>query len=292
MSVNEIQKLLRQDIMTSDQNPVCDIELAKRMERAEGIANAEFVDAHRQAFPESGACWIEIAGTYAMFDGIDSPCTQTFGLGLTQPLQTNDIESLEAFFYARGATVYHEICPMVDESVISLLNRRGYRPLEFSNVLYRSIVGDLDLLPWEDGSILARPLESDEHLLWAEVAAKGWSDVAPDLFEYLQKLAQINPHRANGRCCVAELNGLPIAAGFLNMGNGVALLAGASTIPRFRGQGAQRALLQHRLEFAREQGCDLAVMVAHPGSASQRNAERQGFKVAYTRIKFQLNNVA
>jgi hypothetical protein len=28
-------------------------------------------------------------------------------------------------------------------------------------------------------------------------------------------------------------------------------------------------------------------MVATPGSASQRNAERNGFRVAYTRIKWQ-----
>jgi hypothetical protein len=30
------------------------------------------------------------------------------------------------------------------------------------------------------------------------------------------------------------------------------------------------------------------MMGAAPGSASQRNAERQGFRIAYTRIKWQL----
>jgi hypothetical protein len=30
------------------------------------------------------------------------------------------------------------------------------------------------------------------------------------------------------------------------------------------------------------------MMVALPGSASQRNAERQGFRIAYTRTKWQL----
>ena len=37
-----------------------------------------------------------------------------------------------------------------------------------------------------------------------------------------------------------------------------------------------------------EQGCDLAMMGAAPGSASQRNAERHGFRIAYTRIKWRL----
>ena len=68
----------------------------------------------------------------------------------------------------------------------------------------------------------------------------------------------------------------------------VALLAGASTVPEGRRQGAQLALLDARLQTAVDAGCDLAMMVAAPGSASQRNAERQGFRIAYTRTKWQL----
>jgi hypothetical protein len=45
---------------------------------------------------------------------------------------------------------------------------------------------------------------------------------------------------------------------------------------------------RRRLRFAADQGCDLALMGALPGSASQRNAERQGFRIAYTRLKWQL----
>jgi hypothetical protein len=41
-----------------------------------------------------------------------------------------------------------------------------------------------------------------------------------------------------------------------------------------------------RLRHAAEHGCDLATMGAAPGSASQRNAERQKFRIAYTRIKW------
>jgi predicted acetyltransferase len=67
---------------------------------------------------------------------------------------------------------------------------------------------------------------------------------------------------------------------------GVALLAGASTVPSARRQGAQSALLHARLRHASTQGCDIAMMGAAPGSDSQRNAERQGFRVAYTRIKW------
>jgi N-acetylglutamate synthase-like GNAT family acetyltransferase len=88
-------------------------------------------------------------------------------------------------------------------------------------------------------------------------------------------------------CFVAERDGEVIAAGALNVANGIALLAGAATIPSARKQGAQRALLHARLRFAVERGVDLAMVVTQPGSASQRNAERQGFRPVYTRAKWQ-----
>ena len=70
----------------------------------------------------------------------------------------------------------------------------------------------------------------------------------------------------------------------------VAILAGASTIPEGRRQGAQLALLDARLNYAAEHGCKIAIMGASPGSQSQRNAEKNGFHIAYTRTKWQLKN--
>jgi len=87
---------------------------------------------------------------------------------------------------------------------------------------------------------------------------------------------------------IAELEGKSIATGALSIAGDVALLAGASTIPSARRQGAQLALLEERLRYAATQGCTVAMMAANPGSGSQRNAERNGFRIAYTRTKWQL----
>ncbi|MCA1573915.1 MAG: GNAT family N-acetyltransferase, partial [Acidobacteria bacterium] len=59
-----------------------------------------------------------------------------------------------------------------------------------------------------------------------------------------------------------------------------------------RKQGAQLALLEGRLRYAAQQGCDIAMMGALPGSGSQRNAERNGFRIAYTRVKWHLPDAA
>ena len=63
---------------------------------------------------------------------------------------------------------------------------------------------------------------------------------------------------------------------------------GATTLPEARNRGAQNALLAARLRFAQESGCTLAMMCALPGSQSQKNAQKNGFNIAYTRIKWQL----
>ena len=77
------------------------------------------------------------------------------------------------------------------------------------------------------------------------------------------------------------------AAGF-GIYDNVCILAGAATIPEARNQGVQNALLDARLRLARESGCSLAMICALPGSQSQKNAQKNGFNIAYTRTKWQL----
>lgn len=153
--------------------------------------------------------------------------------------------------------------------------------------MYRPIHRGVDSSRLRNEKIRVRVIAENEGNLWAQTNVKGWSHL-PELAGYLQELGPISTQREDGVSFLAELEGQPIAAAGLSLGGGVALLAGACTIPEARKQGAQLALLDYRLRYAAEQGCDLAMMCAQPGSASQRNAERHGFRIAYTRIKWQL----
>ena len=90
-----------------------DLALSRRLERAEGHACVQFAEARRRLFPDSGAEWIECAGAYAVFDRIDSPVTQTFGLGIFQELTAASLDVIERFFHNRGAQVLHEVSPLV-----------------------------------------------------------------------------------------------------------------------------------------------------------------------------------
>lgn len=264
-----------------------DLALARRLEKCEARSNMEFVEARAQAFPNSGAQWIEVAGAYAMYDGVMSPLTQTFGLGVFEEVTDEDLDLIEEFFHERGTQVFHEVSPLADRALLALLNDRGYQPVEFTSVMFRPIRPGVHFTERHNESIRVRVVRADEHELWARTAARGWSEFA-ELGDFMLELGQISAKRSNALSFLAEVDGEPIATGALSICEGVALLAGASTIPEGRKQGAQLALLDNRLRFAAEQGCDLAMMCALPGSASQRNAERQGFRIAYTRVKWRL----
>lgn len=60
---------------------------------------------------------------------------------------------------------------------------------------------------------------------------------------------------------------------------------GHTPVPELRRRGLETALLHERMRHAFEHGCDLAMMAAQPGSDAQRNAERKGLRIAYTRTK-------
>jgi hypothetical protein len=100
---------------------LADRSLSCRLERAEGLANAAFVEARARLMPELGARWISIAGAWAMFDGADSPLSQTFGLGLFQVPTGAELTTIGDFFKERGARVFHEVSPLADKTLLALL---------------------------------------------------------------------------------------------------------------------------------------------------------------------------
>ena len=266
-----------------------DRNLSQKLERTEARASAAYIEARAAVSPESGAEWIEVAGAYAMFDGIESPLSQTFGLGVFDRITEKELDALEAFFKKHDAPVFHEVSPMADASLLALLGERGYRPVELTSVMFQTLEAqgnpNLPLEREVKTRIIERGGEED---VWARTAADGWATEAEGLAEFMFNFGRVSARARGGYPFLAELAGEPISAGMLFIFDDVALLGGASTIPEGRRRGGQSALLDARLRFARESGCRLAMMCALPGSQSQRNAEKNGFRIAYTRTKWQL----
>lgn len=262
-----------------------DRSLAMRLEGAEAYACAQFAEARKRLFPGSTSEWMKCAGATVVFDGIGAPTTQTFGLGLFEELTSASLDEIERFFLDRGAEVMHEVCPHAGTATLDLLCARGYRPFEISNVMYRAVERSADSLP---ADVRVRVVGPEEAEVWSSISTRGWSHEHPELKEFVKQMGAIVLARQQSPCFLAELDGIPGAAGALIVHEGVALFGGAATVPELRQRGLQAALLQERMHYAADHGCDLAMMVAEAGSNSQRNAERKGFHVAYTRLKWKL----
>lgn len=267
-----------------------DRNLSQKIERAEARSTAAFVEARAKISPAYGAEWTEIGGAYAMFDGIESPSTQTFGLGIFEEATDDILDRIEAFFKKHDAPVFHEVSPLADASIITLLNERGYQPIELTSVMFQPIEKEINLSLTINPAVKTRIIEKGEEKLWARTSASGWATEMEGLADFLFEFGQIGASCAGGFPFLAELDGKPISTGMLFIHDDVALLAGTSTVPEGRRQGAQSALLDARLKFAVEHGCTMAIMGASPGSQSQRNAEKNNFRIAYTRTKWQLKN--
>ena len=265
--------------------PFSDLLLSRRLERAEGHACAQHAEARRRVNPDSRAEWIECAGAYAVFDGLDSPVTQSFGLGVFEQLNPTALDELERFFLDREAPVLHEVSPLAGVAALDMLCARNYRPVEISNVLYRPV----EQAPAESrANISVRIIDPQEAPLWTQINARGWAYEHPELLDFLLQLGGIITARRDTLLFLAELDGKPGAAATLCLHQGVALFGGSATIPELRRCGLQTALLDERLRYAFDNGCDLAMIVTEPGGKSQRNAERNRFQIAYTRTKWRL----
>jgi len=218
-----------------------------------------------------------------VFNGADSPVTQTFGLGLFGELTVGILDEIERFFFERGAPVVHEVSPLAGVAALDLLCERGYRPVEISSVMYRPVTAPVTVIR---PGIRARVASEEDLANWAGVMSRGWLNEYPEQAEFIRENGAISADWRGNVPFLAELEGQPGAAGALYVHEGVALFGGATTAPEVRRQGLQAALIEARMRYAFDRGCELLMMVAEAGSQSQRNAERNGFRIAYTRVKW------
>lgn len=257
-----------------------DLDLAKRLERTEGTICTSFAEP-RNRVANVGAAHADFGGTFAIFDGVDSSLTQTFALGLFSPAGDAELAAIEAWFAERGTDTSHEVSPFAGVATLQALVARGYQPIELSSVLVQPITERA--MP---AGLHVRAIDPGvDGATWADTSVAGWS-AEPALAAFIRTIAEVNVANREMTHYLVERDGEPIATGSLGVCGDVALLAGASTIPSARGLGAQAALLAKRLADARARGCTVAMMAAGVGSTSQRNAERNGFRVAYTRTKW------
>lgn len=109
----------------------------------------------------------------------------------------------------------------------------------------------------------------------------GGYGVSPDARD-LRRVFAIEHGTAGLRRYLVTVDGEPAAAAGLFTPDGASILAGAATLPRFRGRGGQTALITRRVADAGAES-DLVVVTAALGSPSHANLTRLGFQLTHTR---------
>jgi GNAT superfamily N-acetyltransferase len=250
-----------------------DVALARRLEAAEA-ANAKGCT----AWPP-GSAVLEVGGGCAIFAGAGSPLSQAVGIGLNGPVSAAELDGLADFFHSRGAPVSIDLCPLADPGLLPALGLRGYRPTEFSNVLVKRLAAtEIVLTP------RVRRALAGEDDLWSHTVGSGFFDQHQLTGEEMDVGRAI--FAMPGAMCWLTVAGTGELAGggALAVHDGLATLFADSTIPSFRRRGLHSELIAARLNEAMARGCHLATAGAQPGSTSQRNYERLGFEVVYTKV--------
>jgi GNAT superfamily N-acetyltransferase len=256
-----------------------DLNFARRLEMAEMIL-PDCVEAIRRHASNEPNAAENIAGGIAFFGGVKYPANQIVGMGLYGEVTADDMGRVEHFFRSRGVASTVVLSPLADETLRKLLGERGYGIAEFNSVLIRKISSPEPYAPPE-GVVIER-VTPETVRPWMRVIAKGFSqeiDVAEEVFGgfaalpgALAFLARIEDEVVGG------------CGGRIIPEGRIASLFGTATLPEYRRRGVQSALIARRLHEAALAGCEYAVVSTNPGSGSQRNMERRGFRLAYTKV--------
>lgn len=255
-----------------------DKSLATRFEQHLASDMQEYVHAFKRLFPDFPADDLSIGGGVAICVG-ENYLNTAVGIGIMQPVTPDEIDALETFFQDNQAILQVEMCAFTDESLLTEVNQRGYALVDFTTAYTHDLVD----IPDKQSDVIVKPIDDTQKDLWVRTV----TDIADDDTTTDTRLAQTVTHRTNTTCFLATSDGAPVGASALSIFEGSAICYFTATRKAYRNRGVQTAMLQARLNYAKSQGCEMAMATSNPGVQSMRNMMRAGFQVAYTRFEMQ-----
>ena len=266
--------------------PFADQDLARRVEEAWVRLGVENAQAQARLDPESGAMALPVGGGYAVFMGVGSPLSQVQGVGLYGPLSEAEVERMETFYRERGRPIQLELASLADSSLLGLLSRRGYRAVEQTHVLVRPLgsrepAGEQPSPARRAGPAMRRRRSRScrsGRTRWrpgpsrcSDASSTGRRSCPARSWKARSRwppspmvscwLARRRPHR-RGRALVIH--------------NRLALICGDGTLPEFRSQGVQTALLRARLDRARRPAATWPSSAPSPAAARSATPNARG----------------
>lgn len=221
-------------------------------------------------------------------------CNQAIGLGMQGPVSPGDLDRLVSFYESRNIQPQVELCPFADESLVAGLSQRGFVIREFENTWYRSALQrmtleDVLLNDWptgDDGEPMrvevVQPGDQDLLRVSVRVSMEGFVPAGYDFGESEMAIHRKIVEMPFCRKIVAWMDGEVVAAGGMKSRPPLGAMFGVTVREPWRRRGVQQALMAWRLATAAADGCATMVIHGKPGEPTERNAQRMGFRLAYT----------
>lgn len=258
------------------------IEIARINEARQALALRELAD---ESAPLAG-------GWLAFSPGVPW-INHAVGIALGEPLTSDDLDAMESFYRQRAVQPKLEFTVFAPEETLDLLGEREYRVEHFETVLARDIQPDLDagaLLPsgWPTGVEMRRTDPADAPACRIHSTLVGSCFHEGPVPEEMIEMGVRAIQHSRSVSFMGFVGGKPVAGCgmevFETSGTKACALWGTGVLEPFRRRGIQQALIAHRLAYAAERGCRLAIIESKPGIPTERNAARMGFSLAYTRV--------
>jgi hypothetical protein len=243
-----------------------------RRREIEGIRKS--IEATQRLFPELEAAGIEIAGGIARFNGFDA-LSEAFGLGTLAPVGSDEVSQLTEFYASRNSTARVFVTPMTHPSLARSLALAGFAPAEYENVL---VSDDFETYArYDDRIAVATDLDA-----WAIASMRGFMGDEPA--ETGDPRFGLILASADGIVPLeGREGGAIVSTAVMSLRGECAFFFAGATVGGSRRRGWHLATIHDRIARARDGGARIMRATAAPGSASERNFLRSGFRVLYTR---------
>ena len=212
---------------------------------------------------------------------------------LAGTVDASTVDEVASFYRDRMMPCRFDMNPYTANPVVlEALDAAGFRPVGFQSNLVGPVkyVDDRAPTDWTVTEVSAGQLE-----FFAAFFNRSYYHgqcVPPGLMKFREATVRARHGRPGWHLYLCCVDGVPASGAMLYVHDGVATLTGAATAPAFRGRGCQRVLLRARINQSADLGCKLAVSRCGVGSASQRNLERAGLQLSYTKVIWEHRGLA
>ncbi|SHF70339.1 GNAT family protein [Ornithinibacillus halophilus] len=262
---------------------VLSLEFAKEIERMEIAMLESRLRAIREQKENPMGVEVQHFGEATAFSatGIPGPSFNTVK-GLTGG-DIHYLDSILEFYDDKGITPRFDLVPgIATEELFPRLHENGY----YQNGFHASLYGAVGGLQRLSNEITIREMDLDDFDTFADIYVKGFQ--MPD---FLKEAVANNNRVLHGndswKFYLASINDTPAGLAVLYKHESAFVLAASATLTQYRNKGIHQALIQRRISDAKENDVKLVIGQAAFGSSSQKNMERAGLKIAYTKATWE-----